>query len=372
MESAVVHYGDITGTFLSNWYRADARGTALTYTSAVAVEEKSILDYNSGNPDGELSPGESPRKPKVPLVAIYPKEGTLYSDSPFLVLDADWVTAEQRQAAQLFEDYVQQPENQARVLKYGFRPGNTSVAIGDPIVAANGVDPNEPQNVLDVPEPAVLVKVLDTWEQQRKAARVLLVIDVSGSMADPASQDSDATKLELARDGRHRRPRPVQGRRCRRAADLHDGSRRVRRHVGRPGPRGADGRGPADPAQGSDRVADPPERHTALPGDPGCGRHRCRDAYDASAINAVVLLTDGVNDDGDQNDDADQLDQLIRTLRGGEGVNAKTVRVFPIAYGQDADTATLRRIAEASNGALYSASNPATINDVFTAVVSNF
>ena len=97
-----------------------------------------------------------------------------------------------------------------------------------------------------------------------------------------------------------------------------------------------------------------------------------RDAYDASAINAVVLLTDGVNDDGDQNDDADQLDQLIRTLRGGEGVNAKSVRVFPIAYGQDADTATLRRIAEASNGALYSASNPATINDVFTAVVSNF
>ena len=29
VESAVVHYGDITGTFLSNWYRADARGTAL-------------------------------------------------------------------------------------------------------------------------------------------------------------------------------------------------------------------------------------------------------------------------------------------------------------------------------------------------------
>ena len=116
------------------------------------------------------------------------------------MLDADWVTPEQRQAAQLFQDYVQQPENQARVLEFGFRPGNTSVAIGDPIVAANGVDPNEPQNVLDVPEPAVLVKVLDTWEEQRKAARVLLVIDVSGSMADPASQDSDATKLELARD----------------------------------------------------------------------------------------------------------------------------------------------------------------------------
>ena len=95
-------------------------------------------------------------------------------------------------------------------------------------------------------------------------------------------------------------------------------------------------------------------------------------AYDPEKINAVVLLTDGVNDDGDTSDDADQLDQLIGTLRGGEGVNARAVRVFPIAYGTDADTATLRRIAEASTGALYVATNPATINDVFTAVVSNF
>ena len=200
VEQAVVHYGDITGTFLSNWFRADARGTALTYTSAVAVEEKSIIDYNSGNPDGELSPGETPRPPKVPLVAIYPKEGTLYSDNPFMVLDADWVTEEQRQAATLFEEYVQQPENQARVLEYGFRPGNTSVAVGAPIVAANGVDPTQPQNVLDVPDSEVLVRVLDAWEEQRKSAQVLLVMDVSGSMGDPAGEGTSATKLELARD----------------------------------------------------------------------------------------------------------------------------------------------------------------------------
>ena len=87
-----------------------------------------------------------------------------------------------------------------------------------------------------------------------------------------------------------------------------------------------------------------------------------RDGYDPTQINAVVLLTDGVNDDGDPGDDADQLDELIRTLRGGEGANAKPVRVFPIAYGKDADNATLRRIAEATNAALYDASNPATIN----------
>jgi Ca-activated chloride channel family protein len=48
------------------------------------------------------------------------------------------------------------------------------------------------------------------------------------------------------------------------------------------------------------------------------------------------------------------------------------VRVFPIAYGTEADLATLRRIAEGTNAAVYNASDPLTINRVFTAVVSNF
>ena len=61
VESSVVHYGDITLTFLDNWYRNDRRGTSLTYVSAVAVEEKSVIDYNRGNPDGITQPGEVPK-----------------------------------------------------------------------------------------------------------------------------------------------------------------------------------------------------------------------------------------------------------------------------------------------------------------------
>ena len=188
VEGAVVHYGDTTLTFLNNWYRADARGTALTYVSAVAVEEKSLLDYNRGDPDGVLDPGEVARPPKVPLVAIYPTEGTLFSDNPLIILDAPWVSPEQQQAAELFRDYVLRPENQQRVLEFGFRPGNPQVAVGEPIVAANGVDPAQPQAVLEVPEPAVLVEVLDKWAEQRKAARVLLVMDVSGSMGERSTR----------------------------------------------------------------------------------------------------------------------------------------------------------------------------------------
>jgi Ca-activated chloride channel family protein len=95
--------------------------------------------------------------------------------------------------------------------------------------------------------------------------------------------------------------------------------------------------------------------------------------YDPALINAVVLLTDGVNDDGDSSDDRDQLDELLSTLRKGtDGEDAKPVRVFTIAYGKQADFDTLEEIAESTNAAAYDASNPATISKVFTAVVSNF
>ncbi|HEV7887775.1 MAG TPA: extracellular solute-binding protein, partial [Acidimicrobiales bacterium] len=197
VESAVVHYGDTTLTFLNNLYRADARGTGLTYVSAVAVEEKSVIDYNRGNPDGILDDGERPRPPRIPLVAIYPKEGTLFSDNPFFVLDAPWVSAAQREAARAFESFVLEPRNQRKVLEFGFRPGNPSVPLADPVTAANGVDPAQPQTTLGVPSPPVLVKLVEKWGELRKGARVLLVIDVSGSMGDEAADGQ--TKLDLAK-----------------------------------------------------------------------------------------------------------------------------------------------------------------------------
>ena len=82
-----------------------------------------------------------------------------------------------------------------------------------------------------------------------------------------------------------------------------------------------------------------------------------------------MLLTDGRNEDDRNND----LGGLLKYLRAqNEGEATKPVRIFPIAYGSDADQATLKRIAEATNAAEYSAIDPATIINVFNAVVSNF
>ena len=63
----------------------------------------------------------------------------------------------------------------------------------------------------------------------------------------------------------------------------------------------------------------------------------------------------------------------MTTLRSGnEGQLSHPVRVFPIAYGADADVDALKAIADASSSAEYDAKDPTTINQVLTAVISNF
>ncbi len=370
VESAVVHYGDITMTFLNNWFATDVRGTSLTYASAVAVEEKSVIDYNLGNPDGELSPGEVPRDPRVPLVAIYPSEGTLYSDNPFIILDTEWVTPEQKAAARVFEEYVQRPENQQKVMEFGFRPNNPDVALADPVSVANGVDPSQPTAELEVPAPAVLVKILDSWAQQRKEARVLLVLDISGSMGDLV--DDSRTKLDLAKDAAIS------------ALDQFKDSDEVGLWVFSTDLLGGPDSNylelvPVAPI-GTQRgeierqiEAQFPTNGTPLYDVASTSYTSMVDSYDPSKINAIVLLTDGVNDDAVPENDESDFDDLISQLQAGsEGARSRPVRVFTISYGDGADTVTLKAIAQATSAAHYDASNPATIQQVFTAVISNF
>ncbi len=368
VESAVVHYGDTTLTFLNNLYRADRRGNPFGYASAVAVEEKSVLDYNRGNPDGILDPGERPRKPRVPLTAIYPKEGTLYSDNPLIVLDAPWVSKQEKAGAEKFARFVTEPKNQKRVLRFGFRPGNVAVAVGAPIVAQNGLDPNQPQTTLEVPKPPVLAGVIDEWNRVRKKARVLLAMDVSGSMGDEADTDSGATKLDLAKRAAKAalgefNPEDDVGLRVF-STDIAKSEPTDYRDVVPIGPMSANR---PDLESQIERLV--PTQGTPLYTVAHDSYQKMVDEYDPSRINAVVLLTDGRNEDPRN----ENLDDLLKFLRSeNEGESAKPVRIFTIAYGGDSDEATLKRIAEATTAAAYSAVDPATIVNVFNAVVSNF
>jgi Ca-activated chloride channel family protein len=373
VESAVVHYGDTTLTFLNNWYRTDERGTSLTYVSAAAVEEKSVIDYNRGNPDGNTDAGERPQPPRIPLVAIYPEEGTIYSDNPFIVLDADWVSDEERLAAGVFEDFVKSPANQEKVLEFGFRPGNPDVALADPITADLGVDPNQPATLLETPDPKVMVDLLSNWDEQRKSARVTIVLDVSGSMGEPAIDGGSETKLDLAKQAAIT------------ALDQFKEQDEVGLRIFTTG-LGGDGTAsfvdlaPAEPINAAQKERLRREIEGQSPRD-GTPLYEVTQAtfdeaienYDPNRINAVIVLTDGENEDLQADDDQQQLEALITSLRDSTSSElAKPIRIFPIAYGASADFDTLQDIAEASNSTAYNASDPATIDRVFAAVVSNF
>ncbi len=369
VESAVVHYGDTTLTFMNNWYKADQRGAALGYVAAAAVEEKSVIDYNSGNPDGRLDAGEEPRPPKVKLVAIYPEEGTLYSDNPLFVVRDDWVSPEQAEGAQAFIEFVQLEENQRKVLEFGFRPGNPRVALEAPVSAEFGVDPTQPRDLLEVPEPEVMTGLLDLWQSQRKGARVTLLLDVSGSMGD--SGGNGLTKLELAKEA-------ILGSLDEFAAE--DEVSLVT--FTDDGPTGApqiievvpSGRFADNAAAIEQRLAGLfPQNGTPL----YQAAHETYDAaierYDPTRINAIVILSDGANQDIQSSDDDQQLADLLEALsRGSEGQGSRPVRVFPIAYGEGASFDVLEAIADAASSAVYDASDPRSINKVFAEVISNF
>jgi Ca-activated chloride channel family protein len=334
IEQAVEHYGNTASTFMQNLGSADARGDAMGYMSAIAIEEKQLWDYNR----------QTSRQ--VPLAAIYPSEGTLVADHPYVVLRAPWVDETKRRAAALFLAYLEAPERQERFRAEGYR--DHEGRGGPDLTQQWGLLPAGPATVLPAPSADALAAVEGSWKEVRKRARVLMVLDVSGSMSGQKldlMKRGAAAGLDLFLDDDDLGVWAFGTDRF----DIAD--------LGPVGPRrnalNASVRGLI--AAGGTRLYDT-TREAVL---------RVASSVDPHHISAVVVLSDGVNTHG-----SSDLEALLRDLRSA---TAETrVRAFTIAYGADADRSILQRIAEATRGASYDASNPASIETVFEEVIGNF
>jgi len=177
IEKSVVHYGSSTGFFGRQMF-----STGPQFLSAAVLYENMVIESysQSGLP--------------FPVVAIYPKEGTFWSDHPIGIVERDWVTPEHREAAKTYIQYLLQRPQQERAITYGFRPGAVEVPLASPIDEAHGVDPKEPKTTLEVPSVPVIDSILNLWQQKKKAANIVLVLDTSGSM-------NDGGKIQNAREG---------------------------------------------------------------------------------------------------------------------------------------------------------------------------
>ena len=361
---------DTASTLLANLERADESGKALTYISAIPLPEKSVWDYNEGRPIDDPSLASERPKPKVPLAAIYPKEGTLQSDYPWIVLRAPWVDDAKRAAASDFLLYLKTPSVQAKFQAAGFRS-----ARGQPGPAINestGLLPSAPARILAPPAPHMLAAILKGWDQTKRVANLLAVYDVSGSMGETVPGTS-VTKMDLVKQAATSSLRLFTT-----ESDIGvwefatglDGSRDWRQQV------------PMGPISGKmpggktrlDLLRAQLLRLAATRGDTGlydtalAAYQYVKQHYVPDRLNLVVLFTDGRNDDPNG---GITLSQLLQQLREGQKGDRK-VRILTFGYGADADTAALKQISEATGGALFVSAKPTDIERVFVTALANF
>jgi Ca-activated chloride channel family protein len=308
VEDAIVHYGKSTGFFADKMIE---RGP--DYLSAAVLYENLVIESYA-------------RAPAMPLVAIYPVEGTFWAEHPFSVLDGDWVSAEEREAAAALLAFLRARPAQEQALALGFRPVDPAIPIGAPIDLAHGVDPKQPQTLLEIPDAGALDALLAAWRRTKKAADVVLVFDKSGSMAGRPLEEAKRGAKEFltaldARDqvtlvcfdGRVYRPYgpvAVGGARVELAARIDGIS-----------------------AGGETAVYDATHEAYAL--------LEARRRASSHRIRAVVVMTDGTD-----NRSARTLDDLRAELRGED----RAAAVFTIAYGAAPSRDALAALAADGGG----------------------
>ena len=332
VEQSVVHYGSSTGFFGRKMF---TNGPG--YLSAAVLYENGVIE--SYDPKYKLP---------FPIVAVYPREGTFWSDHPVGIVEREWVSAEHREAAHTYIAFLLARKQQERAIAFGFRPADPAIPLASPIDASHGVNPREPQTTLEVPEPVVVDAVLDLWQQVKRNARVVLAVDVSGSM-------NEGNKISAARDGAGAFVAALGDRD--EVALLTFNSQ-------------------VTWAMSQTLVGPSRQRLLGLVGglfaDGGTALYDAVDRAcesfaknpEPSRISAVVVLSDG-----EDRNSAVKLDALLKRIRfDSEG---RSVRVFTIGYGADARAAELQAIAEATQGRYYEG-KPENIREVFKEISTFF
>ena len=332
IEQSVLHYGSSTG-FFGDKLVANGPG----YLSAAVLYESVVIDSYTKNP-------------VQPLVAIYPKEGTFWSDHPVGIVQRPWVTPEHQEASKLYIDYLLSQPVQEKALSYGFRPSLPEIALRTPFDAAHGVDPKEPKTVLEEPSAEILNATLSLWKQKKKTSSITLVIDTSGSMnEDEKIQNAKAGALEFLSllgdaDTFSLVPFSSQIFPTSRNLLLKDTRTYIQQTI------------KALYASGGTALYDAISlAYDQLMADK---------VLNEKKIAAIVVLTDG-----DDTDSKTSLADLISKIKVDNETH--TIRVFTIAYGHDANQDVLKQIADATLAKSY-IGTPQNIRSVFKDISTFF
>ena len=147
-ESSAVMYGKSTG-FLAKYMQDGGPGKL----SVAILYENLVKDISSESEGGKV-------------IAIYPEEGSMYSDHPFCILNADWVSPKQREVAEEFLNFLEKTSTVKDAMEYGFRPIDSSITLDKDVFnyKDNGLAYNLTISELESPKNGdVLARIPDVW-----------------------------------------------------------------------------------------------------------------------------------------------------------------------------------------------------------------
>jgi Ca-activated chloride channel family protein len=368
-ELPTAHYMSAPAQFLFHAREAEQRGSIATYLSAMFMDEKTVWDYNrglmptmqdmgmtgpsmpgmggSGTMSGGTMSGGNGKldPPKERLVAIYPSDGVYVADNPAAVVHGSWVSPAQAAAAADFIRFATTAQGQQVVRDNGYRDihGQAAVQVSKVALTVSRLHP------LPLPSAATLTAVEHSFPVVRKRARVLFLLDVSGSMSNEIRPG--LTKLAAAKHA------------VADALKYFNGTDRIGLAAFSNRPGGGLTPGQVSPVQplsaGRQHFlaalrALRPVSETPLYDAVGHFVTQLADNYRSQDINAVVLLSDGHNNTGRAGSKA----QLLQTLQ------RVPILVFTLGYGHQSDTRTLAAISSATGAHYYDATDPNKVNQV--------
>ncbi len=328
-------------------HRADREGDLARTVSAALLDEQGVWTYNTADP-------------RVALVPAYPSEGSFQIEVSYTQPSASGQPASVIEAARQFGEFLAGTDGQAVLTGTGLRGADGTVASG--LVEGLGRTPDRDGRMLGLPTSPVRSGLYDGWHRMENPGRFLVLVDVSGSMREQVV-GTGRSKLQFAQDaaiaGMELVPPTAE-------IGLWEFATRLQgstdhRELVSIGPVGevVTGRTRLGALVSAVRGLIP-STDTGLYDSALASFRAMSKDYGVGEPNVVVLLTDGRNDDPGSL----SLKTLVATIRAEQDPE-RPVRFLTIAYGADADAASLAAIASASGGTAYSSPNPADIGRVF-------
>ena len=280
---------------------------------AMIVPEQAMVAYNRGAQLGGSCVTSQQRPDR--LDAVYAADGTPVLDHPFVLLPAALELDDRERLARDFFAYLTSEPGQKQLREAGFR--DVDRRVGGTVGEQDGVLVHDPPTWAKPPDGATLVRELDAWEQARLPARALLAMDVSGSMAEelpgPGGQRITAAREAAAQAVDLMGDRDQIG--LWQFSQSLDGPRDYQELVPL---------GPAGDERRREQVISELEGLSATPEDTGLydtmhagiGKLRAGSGS-ADAVEALVVVTDGKNDDPNG---GVSLDAVRRTLDDGDEI----------------------------------------------------